>query len=114
MEIEAAILALAPEAPLERPTHRSNPLFQRGELSRYALDVLREADEPLSMRDIADKMLARKGHETEGEALREHTRNRLSSVLAVLNAQGRVQKVGAWNRWRWCALKNLTFSRVAS
>ena len=60
--VEAQIQALAPELPLptRHRTYQPNPYFMRGELPRVALTILREAGEPLPIRVIAARALARK------------------------------------------------------
>jgi hypothetical protein len=59
--IEAAIYAIAPELDLPLRFRKPNPIFARGEFSRFILDVLREAERPLTMREVAARMLERKG-----------------------------------------------------
>lgn len=44
---------MAPEIDLSLRFRKSNPIFARGEMSRYVLDVLWEAEKPLLMRQIA-------------------------------------------------------------
>lgn len=45
---------------LKGPT-RNNPWFVNGELSRFALDALRQASGPMSTRQLGEIMAARKG-----------------------------------------------------
>ena len=99
--VESNILRLAPKAPLERPIHKPHPLFPRGEISRCVLNALRESPSPMTMREITDQILALKSPSLVGEEMRQHTRERVSTVLAVLRSQGRVQKLGTWNKWKW-------------
>ena len=77
-EIEAAIYAIASEIDLPLRFRKPNPIFARGEMSRYVLDVLREAEKPLLMREIAAWMLERKGVVVLEPGLREYICNRLS------------------------------------
>ena len=58
---EAAIQRIAPELNLPPRRYRPNPYFKRGELPRLALDIMREAGEPLATRTIAARALAAKG-----------------------------------------------------
>ena len=44
-----------------RRTYKANPWFKRGTLFRSALGVMRTASEPLTVRQIVDRMLAAKG-----------------------------------------------------
>jgi hypothetical protein len=50
---------------------KPNPWFKRGTVFRAALDVLRAAQMPLTVREIAEAMLAAKGAEATPEALRD-------------------------------------------
>jgi len=40
---------------------RPNPSFKRGTVFRTAIDILRTAEKPLSAKEIADRMLTKKG-----------------------------------------------------
>jgi hypothetical protein len=44
-----------------RRRYKSNPWFKRGTVLRHALDVLRTAEGPLTVREITDRMLKAKG-----------------------------------------------------
>jgi hypothetical protein len=98
-EIEAAIYAIAPEIDLPLRFRKPNPIFARGEMSRYVLDVLREAEKPLLMREIATRMLERKGVVVLEPGLREYICNRLSSQLSVLHKRGLIAMVSIMDRW---------------
>jgi hypothetical protein len=93
-ETEAAIQAIAPELPLPRRRHLPNPIFARGELSRMALAVLREAGEPLPIRVIAVRMLAMKGVTLPGPTLRNDVRKRLRIAFAAMDKRGMTVRVG--------------------
>lgn len=100
-EIEAKIYAIAPEIDLPFRFHKPNPVFARGEMTRLVLEILRDADCPLSMREIAAQMIARKGIATLERRLIDHTHKRLSCVLAGLHKRGRIQMVSVMDRWKW-------------
>ncbi len=99
--IEAAIYAIAPELDLPLRFRKPNPIFARGEFSRFILDVLREAERPLSMREVAARMLQRKGVVVIDASLREYIYHRLSCQLSVLNKRGLIGMVSVRDRWRW-------------
>jgi hypothetical protein len=63
--VEAVIRIFDPAYDVRRIAVRrrvtGNPWFKRGTLYRHALDVLRQAKEPLTVREIVERMLAAKG-----------------------------------------------------
>jgi hypothetical protein len=91
--IEARIHELAPELPLAGRFRKPNPHFARGELTRLALAVLREAGEPMRIRDIAAECLRRKGLYPPGRTLLRQTVNRLHQVFSGLGRRG---VTGGW------------------
>lgn len=99
--IEAAIYAIAPELDLPIRFHKPNPIFVRGEMSRFILDVFREAEKPLTMREVAARMLDRKGVVVIDASLREYIYHRLSCQLSVLGKRGLIEMVSVRDRWRW-------------
>jgi hypothetical protein len=55
-----------------RPRNRVNMWYRRGTMFRVALDILRAADKPLTTREMAKKLFARKGiTEPSAENLRD-------------------------------------------
>ncbi len=44
-----------------RRRYKGNPWFKRGTVLRYALDVLRSAEKPLTVREITERMLKAMG-----------------------------------------------------
>ena len=93
--IEAAIRELSPELDLPVRFRRPNPVFVRGELPRVVLDVLREAGEPLPVREIAVRALARKGATLPGPTLRKYVRGRVRECLGKMERRGVVWTVGS-------------------
>ena len=100
-EIEAAIYEIAPELDLPLRFCKPNPIFARGEMSRLVLDVLREADRPLTMREIAGRMLDRKGVVVLEPGLREYICHRLSCQLSVLHRRGLIRMASVMDQWCW-------------
>jgi hypothetical protein len=107
LHVEAVIRLLSPsfdvKAIAARRRYKSNKWFDRGTVVRHALDVLRDADGPLSAREITVKMLADKG---VPDATTKQIRDLQASVLRSLKSyQGKgVQTVGDVVPSRW-ALK---------
>lgn len=83
-----------------KKAYKDNPWFKRGEAFLVALDVLREAGEPLRPTQIATAMLAKKG------VLKPNAKERRAAWNAVKNTMdfydGRtVQSVGRVRTRRW-------------
>ena len=94
VRIEASIRELAPELPLAGRFRKPNPHFARGELTRLALAVLREAGEPMRIRDIAAECLRRKGLYPPSRTLLRQTVQRLQQTFSVLAKRGITVKAG--------------------
>jgi hypothetical protein len=62
--VAAVIRMFSPEYDVKaiaaRRTYKANAWFKRGTLFRSALDIMRNASEPLTVRQIVDRMLAAK------------------------------------------------------
>ncbi len=93
--IEAAIHDLQPELQLPAPNRKPNPIFKRGEITRLALQVMREAGEPLSVSVIAVRVLAAKGIDLPTPTIRKMTKSRLRAALLAFGKRGVVRTVGA-------------------
>lgn len=93
-EVEVAILAISPELNFPPRFHKPNPHFAKGELPRVALDVLREAEGPLSTKEVAIRALALKGVLHPHARDVKQTRKRLGQVFADWGARGLVATVG--------------------
>lgn len=96
-DLEAQIHALAPGLVLPSRHRKPNGVFARGELTRLALDVLREAGEALPIWVIALRMLALKGIPEPLPWLRRRTRNRVRQMFIALDKRGVTVKVGDGN-----------------
>ncbi len=90
--------ATEPESlPLKRmPKHIK--LFRQGELGRLILDVLRNADTPVSTQEITGAILEAGGH---GPSARPSVMPRVRGNLAYLHGRRRVIKTGNGPTTRW-------------
>ena len=100
-EVEARIQEIAPELRLSPRRYKPNPIFARGEFTRMALEVLRDANGPMSMRAIAIQTLVRKGHTMPDRETRERTFYRASTTLSVLHGRGIVEMQGRCRVFTW-------------
>ena len=92
--IEAEIQAIAPELTLPPRRYKPNPHFARGELPRIAMDILREEQGPIAVREIAIKALARKGITLPDRRTMKLTRLRLQQTFSVWAKRRLVVSVG--------------------
>ncbi len=88
-ETEAAIQAVAPQLNLPPRRYAPNPYFARGELPRLALAIMREAREPIGVREIAIRALATKGIRYPDRRAMKLTRLRLIRRSSVSRARDR-------------------------
>lgn len=74
--------------------------FEPTEITRWTLDALREAEEPIRTRDVADKLVARKGLDASDSELVARIRH---SVDAILRSMKQRKYVGNTDDWpaRW-------------
>lgn len=61
--------------------YRTNPWFKRGEIFLAALDVLREANEPLTQTEISEKMLKKRGVNKPDQNELRVVRNAIKNTL---------------------------------
>lgn len=94
VELESRIMEIAPELFLSPRFHAPCPMFPRGSLTRLAMDVLREAEEPLPIRVIAVRMLAAKGIILPDPHMRHLLRKRLRMVFIALDKRGVTVRIG--------------------
>src|SRR5215469_10986887 len=99
-DLEARIQAIAPDIWLPPRFYQPNPVFARNELPRLAMIVLRQADEPLAVRDIARATLAMKGVRHPDRRRWKITRVRLQQWLLKQDQRGVTVKVGSGNATR--------------
>ena len=84
-----------------RPTPRRHTAM-RGESSRLILDMLREAGEPLSTRDIVLRVMEARGINAADKAMAETMRLRVASSLRRLRDRGTLTSTegrGSGVRW---------------
>jgi hypothetical protein len=103
--VAAVIKMFSPEYDVKaiaaRRTYKANPWFKRGTLFRSALGVMRVASEPLTVRQIVDRMLAVKGIDNPRI---DQVRGLQSAVLASLRhrkGKGSIRTVGEGSPARW-------------
>jgi len=93
-DLEARIQAIAPDLKLPPRFHKPNPIFAKGELRRLAIDILREAGNPMAIRDLALGALRAKGVRFPDRHTMKHTRTRLRDTFGKLEARGGARCVG--------------------
>jgi hypothetical protein len=102
--IEAVIRMFEPSFDVRRIAikrrQQGNPWFKRGTVFRHAVDVLRNASEPLSAREIAEAMLAAKGAtDAKPKAVSDLT---ASVLVSLRNNEGQtVRTVGSERPAKW-------------
>lgn len=62
--------------------------FARNELRRFCLDELRKAAEPITARDLAEKIIKLEGKDPRDRRLRNDMVKRIGKSLKLLRAQG--------------------------
>jgi len=69
---------------------RSNRVvyFHRNELRRFLIDELRNADHPISARDLAEKIIGLEGKDSRDRQLRNDMVKRVGKSLKLLRQQG--------------------------
>jgi HB1, ASXL, restriction endonuclease HTH domain len=102
--VEAVIRLFDPAYDVRRITarrrYKGNPWFKRGTILRHALDVLRKAQEPLTAREVAERMLATKG--ISGVAPKTMGSLVASVQVSLSNHEGKaVVRVGEGSPGRW-------------
>jgi hypothetical protein len=95
---EAAIQRIAPELNLPPRHYRPNPYFNRGELPRLAMAIMREAAEPVSVRTIGIRALAAKGIEYPTRNDMRRVRRGLQQIMWAWGKRGLVRSVGEGRR----------------
>jgi hypothetical protein len=86
--IESEIQAIASELDLPPRRYKPNPHFARGELPRIAMDILRDASDPMAVREIAVKPLAWKGVTLPDRRTMKPTRLRLAQTFGLWAKRG--------------------------
>lgn len=94
-DCNAAIQAIRPELPLPPRRYQPNPYFARGELPRLALAIMREAGDPLGVREIAMRALAIKGVTLPDRHAMKRTRLRLHQAFMRFRERGLTRTTGS-------------------
>jgi hypothetical protein len=77
-----------------------NPWFKRGTLFRAALEALRDAEKPVTVRELADAMLAAK--RITGATAKQHDLLQAAIRSSLENHNGKtVERVGEGSPMRW-------------
>lgn len=104
--IDATLRIVAPDLAVEaiKPKVFRPPAdwAKRGEMSRLVLSILRTARQPMTSREIAERMLVERGIPSTTTALNDMTR-RVSHALRIQRDRGYAQSVegeaGFWLLW---------------
>lgn len=75
------------------PRQKREVIFGRGELSRAIYAELREAEGPLSSRDIARSIVALRGEDARDRKYLSDLTKRVSKALRTMRAEGQVRSV---------------------
>jgi hypothetical protein len=93
---------LDPETIRPKRAYRRNRYFARNELSRLCLGVFRTAaGEPMSIDDIAERVIAAKGFDPSDGILRAAIRDQVGDIVKRLHRRGEVEKIGQGRATRW-------------
>ena len=76
----------------EMPRQKHERIFGQGELTRAILDVLRDATEPMTTRDIAREILAVNEQDARDRRLLTEVTRRVSKALRIQAHKGEVQR----------------------
>lgn len=95
--IDAGIQELDPQLLLPPRRYRKNPYFERGELPRLAMQIMREAGEPMRVRDIAIRALAMKGIHYPDRVAMRRARKGLQHFFIAAAKRGTVRTIG-WGK----------------
>ncbi len=98
--IDSIVLIFTPEMdpdsiPSKR-AYRRTMYFQRNELQRHCLDMIRMAKEP-----IAANVIARRAMESKGLEASRQTTERVLTILRRLHKRGTLVRHGAAKHVRW-------------
>jgi len=75
------------------PRQKREVIFGRGELSKAIYRELREADGPLSSRDIAREIVAMRGEDARDRKYLSDLTKRVSKALRAMREEGKVRSV---------------------
>lgn len=88
--IDHVLRSLGFSGDLDGMKPRSNRVvyFHRNELRRFLIDELRNAEHPLSARDLAEKIIGLEGKDARDRTLRNDMVKRVGKSLKLLRQQG--------------------------
>lgn len=88
----------------QMPRQKREVIFGRGELTRSVLSELRDADAPLSSREIAQSVVALSGQDARDRKMISDLTRRVSKALRKLRDDGAVGSlIDSKGNIRWCA-----------
>jgi hypothetical protein len=83
-------------------TYRRTRYFARNELARLAMEALRDAhSKPLSIDDIAGRVIEAKGLDAADTALRAAIRDQALTTLRAFRKRGAVEQMGLGRGLKW-------------
>ncbi len=85
-----SVLGYEGDLDAKMPRQKREVLFGRGELQRAIMGVLRDAEQPLSSRDIAREIIALRGEDARDRRYLSDLVKRVSKALRKLRDDGRV------------------------
>ena len=106
--LDGSIKLFAPNYKLEcirtKRSRRRNQFFRQGECQRLILEIFRDAEEPLSVRHIAEVLLQRKGLEVTPAMIEQMSKNARGVVmrLAGNNVVQSAGSNGTSKTWKVC------------
>ena len=88
--IDHVLRSLGFQEDLDGMKPRSNRVvyFHRNELRRFLIDELRNADSPITARDLAEKIIGLEGKDSRDRQLRNDMVKRVGKSLKLLRQQG--------------------------
>lgn len=96
--LDGVIRQFDPDYPLEaiRPRYRRQATAaEMGSMSRAVLDTLRRAGEPLSVPEIAKRIIVERGLDQGDRALYRNMSKRVSMALRYQRTNGMVEEIGS-------------------
>ncbi len=106
--LDASIRLFDPDADIERirlNRYATKHRAPKGQMKRFVLGQFREADQPLSSRDITQAWIKDRGLEPD-ESTFVILRQRVGACINTLKAQGFVQEVGHTDGYKVWSLTN--------
>ena len=101
--IDHVLRSLGFSGDLDGMKPRSNRVvyFHRNELRRFCIDELRNAEHPISARDLAEKIIQLEGKDSRDRALRNDMVKRVGKALKLLRQQGVAVSAGRSGELAW-------------